>query len=72
MKKFNRRLIDSIFGTIKKRKQVKNADADLFFICGDCFRLFPPSFCLFNSKEELEEIIKKEVESSVQLINRLE
>ena len=57
----------------KKRDQFIYSQYDFdYFACQDCFRVFPPSFYLMHTKEEVEKITKETVATLQEIIAELE
>lgn len=67
--------LEKIRKTIKgKREQMDYSRYDDFgyFACQDCFRVFPRSFYLMHTKEEVEKITKETVATLQEIIAELE
>lgn len=67
--------LEKIRKTIKKKKeQMDYSRYDDFgcFACQDCFRVFPHSFYLMHTKEEVKRITKETVATLQEMIADLE
>ena len=74
MKKGNiKKLINKIIFELKCRKADNDYYMSKLFIIDSCFKLkyYPPSFFMRHTKEEAEEIIKREREEELEKIRKL-
>lgn len=53
------------------RMKLRRMDDMYYFFGGSCFSMFPPSFYLTHTPEEVEEITNQEIEKMKQILNEM-
>ena len=65
-------LLKNLFSKIKFYHKLKKMDDWWYFIGGDCFGLFPPSFYYTHSEEEIKRIRDETLKKAYSMINQLD
>jgi hypothetical protein len=63
--------ISVIYNKIKFRIKMRRMDELWYLMCGNCFGLFPPSFYLTYTQEEIERITREEIAELREMVDKM-
>lgn len=65
-------LVNDLFRKMIFHHQLKKMDEWWYFMGGNCFELFPPSFYYTHSEEEIKQIKDETLAKAYSMINQLD